>query len=220
MSNFFKQAQDNANGLSKQLLGPGYDYKGKIKTTRELGMSGTGTLPALEADVRGLIGYVKVLTVGGGSASRVNGPLGNKFFLKTGGLCKDVKTKKEVPRYLYINNVPNPPFNGLIKGTTTGVNSINPFKLMGAFSSTKMPDCRKVTMDVIDHNNRKTRETNYVTLNDIKYMREGFENNETCDGSVEKDTADVFFPDDIPIQFYYACLSVFSIYIVYRLIQK
>lgn len=220
MSNFFKQAQDNANGLSKQLLGPDYDYKAKIKSAKDLGMSGKGDLPTLEKDVKGLIGYVQLLTVGGGSASRVNGPLGNKFFLKTGGLCKDVKTKKEVPRYLYINNVPNPPFPGLIKGTTTGVNSINPFKLMGAFSNTKMPECRKVTMDVIDHNNRRTRETHYVTLNDIKYMREGFENNKQGDDSVEKGTTDVFFPDDVPIQFYYACLSVFSIYIVYRLIQK
>ena len=219
MSNYIQQAKDNVNQLSENILGPPYDYKSKIKTTRELGMSDKGDLPTLENDVRGIVGYMKVLIEGGGRASKVNGPLGNKFFMKTAMLCKDTATKKEVPRYIYINNVPNPPLPGLIKGTTTGLEAINPFRIMGAFSDATTPDCKKVTLEVIDSNNRKSRETNYMTLNDIKYMREGFE---TVDDTDENEGIDdnVALPDDMFIQAYYVTLAAFGVYIVYRLMHK
>lgn len=219
MSNYIQQAKDNVNQLSENIIGPPYDYKSKIKTTRELGMSDKGDLPTLENDVRGIVGYMKVLIEGGGRASKVNGPLGNKFFMKTAMLCKDTATKKEVPRYIYINNVPNPPLPGLIKGTTTGLEAINPFRIMGAFSDATTPDCKKVTLEVIDSNNRKSRETNYMTLNDIKYMREGFE---TVDDTDENEGIDdnVALPDDMFIQAYYVTLAAFGVYIVYRLMHK
>jgi len=219
MSNYIQQAKDNVNQLSENIIGPPYDYKSKIKTTRELGMSDKGDLPTLENDVRGIVGYMKVLIEGGGRASKVNGPLGNKFFMKTAMLCKDTATKKEVPRYIYINNVPNPPLPGLIKGTTTGLEAINPFRIMGAFSDATTPDCKKVTLEVIDSNNRKSRETNYMTLNDIKYMREGFE---TVDDTDENEDIDdnVALPDDMFIQAYYVTLAAFGVYIVYRLMHK
>ena len=43
----------------------------------------------------------------GGGASKVNGPMGNKFFLKTGAKCKDTQSGKKVDRFMYVNNVPD-----------------------------------------------------------------------------------------------------------------
>jgi hypothetical protein len=51
-------------------------------------------------NIDGLIQYVQVLVTGGG-ASTTGGPLGNKFFLQTGGKCSDVKTKQEVDVFEY-----------------------------------------------------------------------------------------------------------------------
>jgi len=216
----FQQAQSGAGQLEKNLLGPPYDYKAKIKSPKAMGMSSRGTLPALGNDIRGLIGYSDVLVFGGGSASRVNGPLGSKFFLKTGGTCKDVKTKKSVPRYIYVNNVPNGPFAGLIKGTTTGIDSLNPYRLLGAFTQGAEPPCRNINLEVVDNNNRRSRETHYVTLSDIKSI-EGFTSGIDEDIKFDVDSLeDVSLPDDPQIQLYFAVLALFGVYVVYKIMKK
>ena len=49
-----------------------------------------------------------MLVTGKGRASKTGKPLGNKFFLKTGGQCNPIDKKgNTVDRYLYINNVPD-----------------------------------------------------------------------------------------------------------------
>ena len=84
-----------------------------------------------------------MLVSGGGKASATGQPLGNKFFLKTGGKCTDKSTGQDVDRYIYINNVPvgNIPFissgagvnfsefKGLIPGTISNLNAFNPIKV-------------------------------------------------------------------------------------------
>lgn len=221
MSNFFEQAKNNAGQIENQLLGPPYDYKGKIKNPQAMGMSDRGSLPVLGNDIRGLIGYSEVLVSGGGDASRVNGPLGSKFFLKTGASCKDVATNKNVPRYIYINNVPKPPFAGLIKGTTTGISALNPYRFMGAFSEGAEPPCKNITLEVVDNNNRSTRETHYVTLSDIKNL-EGFQS-----GGVDEDIQfevdggdDISLPNDPQIQLYFGMLALFGVYVVFKIMNK
>ena len=219
---FFDEARTKAGSLQKKLLGPPYDYKGKIKSPGQLGMSDKGTLKTLAKDVGGLIGYAQILATGGGKASKVRGPLGNKFFLKTGAQCKNEKGE-DVSRYIYVNNVPKPPFAGLIKGTTTGANALNPYRIMGAFSEGNTPACRKITLEVVDNNNQRRRESNYLTLNDIKYLREGFGYDDDDEYEYDDDDAgeeEIALPDDIYVQTYYACLAVFGTYIVYRLMYK
>ena len=90
MSNFFKDAQKNVKQLEEDLLGPDYKYFKFIKSPEEMGMSANGSLGTLANDIGGLIGYVELLVAGGGNASKVNGPLGNKFFLETGAKCTDL----------------------------------------------------------------------------------------------------------------------------------
>ena len=248
MSNEVEESKNNPGGLMERILGPPYNYSKQIKNTRQLGMSDRGDLKTLEKDVRGIVGYVKVLIEGGGPASKVKGPLGNKFFMKTAMLCKN--NGKDVPRSIYINNVPNPPLPGLIKGTMTGLSSVNPFRLMGAFADATTPQCKQITLEVIDSNNRKSRETHYMTLNDIEYLNKtifdggssgggdsrqqvarrlrgrgpklmGFN---TIDSSKNenfiKDDDIIDLPDDMIIQAYYVCLAALGIYIIYRLMEK
>ena len=220
MSNIIQQSKDNAAQLSRNILGEPYDYKKQIRTTGEMGMSDRGDLATLEKDVRGIVGYMKVLIEGGGRASKVSGPLGNKFFMKTAMLCKN--KGKDVPRSIYINNVPKPPMAGLIKGTTTGLHAINPFRIMGAFADATTPDCQRITLEVIDSNNRKSRETHYMTLNDIEYLNKGllgFQNIDD-DGDVVTNAEVLDLPDDMVVQAYYVCLAALGVYMVYRLMRK
>ena len=122
-------------------------------------MSSRGDMSALAKDVSGLIAFTEVLVAGGGKASRVNGPLGNRFYLKTGGQCTAPDGNK-VDRYVYINNkatgsVPFisdvtgtsfPEFRGLIPSSIENVGAINPVALFGGFMQGANPKCRKLNL--------------------------------------------------------------------------
>ena len=87
MPNFFKEVAQDAKKVEKALLGPDYKYFDYIKTPQEIGMSDEGNLGALADDIGGLINYVELLVTGKTKASATGGPLGDKFFLKTGATC-------------------------------------------------------------------------------------------------------------------------------------
>ena len=139
MSSFFDSIKKDAKEVEEKLLGPTYPYYSNIKTPSELGLSDKGTLSQAAKDVAGLISYTEVLVTGSSNANKSGGPLGNKFFLNTGGKCKDKTTGNSVDRYIYINNVPtgNIPFvsdmgignfkdmRGLIPGSMTNLNALN-----------------------------------------------------------------------------------------------
>ena len=95
---------------STSLLGDDYPYYNYIRTPSELGMSTKGTLETVGKDVLGLGAYAATLATGGSLdgkwATSVRRPLGNQYFLQSGGQCNDVKTKLAVDRYIYVNNVP------------------------------------------------------------------------------------------------------------------
>ena len=119
---------------------------------------------------------------GGGKASKVDGPLGDKFFLQTKATCKAVDTGKTTPRYIYINNVPQgdipfissgmgqnfTTFEGLIPGALSNLTDLNPLAVFDAFLDGSNPDCKNITMQTIDNSNVVTTETQYVTVSDIK----------------------------------------------------
>ena len=162
MSTIFQKVLSNVSDVEKNLLGPDYPYWQNIKNPSAIGMSDEGSLAAMSRDINGLVQYVEVLVTGGG-ASTTGGPLGNKFFLQTGGKCKDVKSGKEVDRFIYVNNVPmgNIPFvssgldtnfsnfKGLIPGTMGNLNALNPFAIMQSFTAGSVPNCQEITMQVI-----------------------------------------------------------------------
>jgi len=211
-----------------------YPYYKHIKTPAMLGMSDKGTFDALSNDITGLISYVELLVAGTGKASVTGKPLGDKYFISTGSKCTDTKTKQEVDRYIYINNVPegNIPIisdfvgakfgsaRGLIPGALGNLNSLNPGKIMNAFSDGSNPDCQEITMETIDNNNVKSTETHYVTLTDIRNIDAKLIN-KTSNVSKQKEKFETMKISGDPLdQLYYICLVGFGIYIVSRLVNK
>ena len=166
------------------IFGEDYAYYNYIKTPKQLGMSTKGNLSTVGKDIVGLTEYVKVMVSGDSKASSTGKPLGNKYFLRSGGKCTDTVTKQEVDRYIYINNVPsgNIPFissglgvdftdfKGLIPGAIEQLNNFNPVTIFKAFAAGANPPCQELTMQVIDQTNKVSTETNYVTVADITAM--------------------------------------------------
>ena len=232
MSNIFEQSSSNPNAAQSSFLGPSYSYSDNIRPPEQLGMSDDGSLQQLGTNITGLLNYVDILVDGSGDASVPGGPLGNKYFMKTGAKCTDTATNQQVDRYVYVNNVPFGPLPGLIPGIVTGLAVLNPFALLGAFSSGSNPPCMAITMETIDVNSNRGTDTHYVTLVDIKNMpssnfpngqspiRESFSNYNTSTASStinsEMDSS-VNLPDDIMIQLYFVSLAGLGLYVLYRL---
>ena len=188
MSNVYEEsATADADTSSSSFLGDSYPYYKNIKTPSELGMSDKGNLKTLGKDVEGLIEYIGVLVEGKSKASITGQPLGNKFFLKTGGKCSSESegtNGEETDRYIYIDNVPsgNIPFlssasgvnftsmRGLIPGTISNLNAFNPVGLFRAFLAGPKPKCQEITMETIDTYNNRSTESHFVSLADIRMI--------------------------------------------------
>lgn len=246
-SNFFEKVLNDAKGIGTQYTGEDYPYYKYIKAPSQLGMSGKGTLQQLGKDIDGLVSYVQLLVTGKSSASVTGQPLGNKFFLKTGGKCIDKQTGIDQDRYIYINNVPvgNIPiisqglgvnfseFKGLIPGTISNLNAFNPVTMFQSFLAGSKPDCQEITMETIDIYNMKSTETHYVTLTDIKNTDPCLFPNKinpvTGSRCVEtfsnmdlnmNNYINIKVPDDPIIQAYFASLGALSIYVLYKIMIK
>ena len=247
-NNIFQEVLNNAQGVQEQLLGPTYPYYKNVKSPSQLGMSDKGTIQQMSQNIVGLTNYVEVLVSGKSSASATGGPLGNKFFLQTGGKCVDNSvdgSNNQVDRYIYVNNVPqgNIPFissglgvnfsdfRGLIPGAMSNLNVLNPFGLLQSFLAGSTPPCQEITMQTIDVNNNKSTETNFVTVTDIQNMDPcSFLNginpitNAKCSESfttgVSANAAQVNMPDDPLAQLYFASLGLVGVYILYRFMEK
>ena len=247
--NIFQDVLSDANGVQNSLLGPTYPYYKNIKMPSQIGMSDKGTIKQLGTNIDGLINYVELLVSGKSKASKTGGPLGNKFFLKTGGKCIDNSTdgsNNQVDRYIYINNVPNgtipfissgmgvnfSDFEGLIPGSMGNLEALNPFAILQSFMSGSTPPCQEITMQTIDSNNRKSSESHFVTVTDIKNInpcsfpkkknpitkskcKEAF-----VSGGVSENAEPVEMPDDIVAQLYFAGLGCLGIYILHRFMEK
>lgn len=182
MSNFFTDVLDDATKVEAELLGPNYKYYNNIKTPEQMGMSSSGSLSTLDRDIAGLISYVELLVTGRGEASKTGQPLGTKFFLKTGGQCKDTDTKRLVDRYMYIDNVPDgqvpfissgmginfDTFEGLIPGILSDLSQLNPMSIFKSFMQNAEPDCMEIKMETINQNNQTGYESQHVPLSEIK----------------------------------------------------
>jgi hypothetical protein len=240
--NIFKSALTDVKHLEEELLGPDYNYFNQIKTPSELGMSDKGTTRALTNDVSGLIEYVSLLVSGKSKASKTGQPLGNKFFLKTGAKCKDIKTGQQVQRYMYVNNVPDGSipfitnaldvnfgdFKGLVPGTLSNVARISPTQILQSFLMGTNPDCQSITLDTIDVNNNKNKETQYLTTVDIQNMspcwfpdKKNSITNEKCKETFSNLNEQKYnnIPDYYISNIYFGTLGIFGLYILFRLMN-
>ena len=194
MASFFSDIMTDMKGAEQSLLGPDYLYWKRILKPSDMGMSADGNFGALTNDVGGLINYVELLVSGTGG-STTGGPLGDKFFLKTGGQCTDVASGKKVDRYIYIDNIPNgnipfissglggtdfTEFEGLIPGVLGDLGKLNPLNLFKSFMMGENPDCMSITLQTVtpvtDANFNDTgkdntgSQTQFVAVADVKNM--------------------------------------------------
>lgn len=237
-----------SNRFQEKSVDQSYPYYKFIRSPSEIGMSNEGTLSALDTNINGLVNYVDLLVSGRGNASVTGQPLGNKFFFKTGGKCKDKLTQQDVDRYVYVNNVPqhNVPllssgmgvdfteFKGLIPGTINNINKFNPSDMFQAFFTGSKPDCQELKMETIDIYNNKSTESHYVTLIDIQNMdpcsfldKINPLTGDKCKESFanlreDNDDYSMFFkiPEDPILQMYFASLGILGVYILYGIMVK
>ena len=179
---FFDNIMGDMDNLEKEYLGPDYPYHKKISSPGHLGMSSHGSLGALASDIAGIVDYVELLISGSGRASKTGNPLGDRFFIKTGGQCKDYKTNKLVTRSMYIDNVPTanlpiisnmsgisfPEFRGMVPGILEDMYDINPVKMFRAFMEGNEPVCAEVKLPVIDENDKKSTEAGYIPIVELQ----------------------------------------------------
>jgi len=184
MGDLFQSLGGGISNLEQEFLGPDYSYVSGIKNPTQLGITGQGTMSALTNDVAGIVNYVNLLVEGDGPASKTGKPLGNKFFLTTGGQCTDIKTGNLVTRSAYINNQPtgNIPlisdvagmnfseFEGLIPGILTDIGKINPVAIYTAFTEGSDPSCAQVTLQTIDVNNNVGQASAYVPVAELQEL--------------------------------------------------
>jgi len=166
-SNFFDEVVNDAKSMEKKLLGPDYPYYSYIATPAELGMSESGSLSATANNIAAMLNYIQLMVEGTGPANRnPNGetrPMGDAFFLKTGGQCKDMATGKLVDRYIYRNNIPDgsipfltkdtgiqfTEFEGLIPGVIEDLGTLNPLEIMKGFMLGNNPPCTEIKMPTV-----------------------------------------------------------------------
>lgn len=243
MSNFFEKALGDVKQLEEDLLGPDYSYWQQIYAPSEIGMSAEGTVTALENDIAGLIGYTQLLVTGGGRASKVDGPLGNKFFLETGAKCKDKATGEKVTRSIYINNVPDgsipfisagmggasfSTFEGIIPGTLSNVAHINPMQIFQSFMTGTEPECQKVTLPTVNTSNERSQDTKYITSVDLGSMpacwfpdKRNPLSGATCNEVfTNMDGSNGKMPDSNLVRIYYSALGLLGLYILFKLFEK
>jgi len=129
-------------------MGPDYSYADNVPGPSSLGVGSNGTFSQVYSNLNAVTTYVKGMISG-------DPPLGNQYFLNTGGVCtaSDGSTQ---PRWNYINNIPgggSPPagiqdlaflsndMRGLIPGIVQDVEGLNPYYLFSALTSDGTPAC-------------------------------------------------------------------------------
>ena len=183
------EQENGVDNLQDKIMGPDYDYARRVKTPSQLGMSGKGSWTALGKNISGLLGYMELMVVGeckglGKCSSTTGRPLGTKFFVDTPLKCTDKKTRQNVKRSLYINNVPDGsiPFlsnmsnvyfdtlQGLLPGLMSNASQINPMQILLSFVSGPTSTCQEITMETIDSEDKRDTDTAYVLNKDIELM--------------------------------------------------
>tara|TARA_B110000858_G_scaffold115961_1_gene132489 strand:- start:1644 stop:2378 length:735 start_codon:yes stop_codon:yes gene_type:complete len=242
MSNFFTDIKEDVDQVEVDLLGPSYKYYQKVSTPGQMGMSSEGSLDALVKDASGLINYVELLVSGTGPGSTTGKPLGNQFFLKTGAKCKDVKTGNIETRYAYINNIPTgqipfissglgmdfDSFKGLIPAVLQDMEDLNPFDIFKGFLEGATPNCQELTMETTPSsiNNNASRQTEFVTLSDIKSMDPCIFSLNNYVNPVTKKTCREAFSNiktkrrDPIIQLYLFVISCLGLFILIKFLMK
>ena len=121
-----------SSNVDINITGPSYSYSDHIPTPDSLGVGSDGTFSQLGRNSSAIVRYVDDLIDGD--------PLGNQFFVNTGGTCNAPDGSVQ-PRYNYVNNVSS----GLITGILEDIGGLNPLYLFNSLISDGTPSCECYT---------------------------------------------------------------------------
>lgn len=137
---------NKSSNVETNIIGPDYSYANNISGPAALGIGSNGTFSQLVSNAEGIAYYVEQLITG-------NPPLGNQFFINTGGTCTATDGSIQ-SRSNYINNMSSgaaalPPamselgsdFNGLIPGVVDDIEGLNPLHLFNSMMADASPAC-------------------------------------------------------------------------------
>lgn len=156
-SSIWTDIENDAEGVSTDIMGPSFDYAAAIPGPTSLGVGSDGSFSQVDNNLSAVTTYVKQLITGPG--------LGNQFFIKTGGTCTAPDgTQQE--RSNYINNkavgadlIPQSmndlsfltsDLNGLIPGMVGDLEGLDPLYLFNALSGDANPPCSCYSCEVTD----------------------------------------------------------------------
>jgi hypothetical protein len=138
-----------------------YDYTEKIHppTGSVMGIKEKGTWPQVGKNINGLESYFQILSKGGGKASKVNGGMGNRYFVKAVGKCKGKGKQAGPQRYIYMDHIPTERSAqqaifgeevGIVPGLTNNVaQAMDPDNIINAVSG-GVPECVKVSLSQVN----------------------------------------------------------------------
>jgi hypothetical protein len=145
-NSLWSDIENGRSNVQTDLLGPSYSYADSITGPTSLGVGSNGSFGQLGTNANAIAYYTQALITG-------NPPLGNQFFVNTGGMCTAPNGSLQ-PRYNYINNMSTgagalPPaiselgsdFNGLIPGVVDDIEGLNPLHLFSALVADPNPPC-------------------------------------------------------------------------------
>jgi hypothetical protein len=208
-----------------------YPYQNFIKMPDQLGSSSKAN--ALGPNVKALSAYVNTLVSGNSKAQTVAGPLGNKYFMDTGGTCTDASGVNQT-RHVFINNIPDgsipfissamgeklTSFEGLVPGVLGSLSYMNPTKIFSAFEPTT--PCQKIKMPIRDITNATSEESKYVCESDIAdYNPCWFSSGKNPITKTScKNGMTTQFPKDQVVNIYVTGIYCLGAYLLYCLVSK
>jgi hypothetical protein len=146
-NSMWSRLSEKSGSAVTSIVGPDYSYSDHIKPPSSMGVGSSGTFSQIGRNVNGILYYVGTLITG-------NPPLGNQFFVNTGGTCTAPDGQLR-PRFNYINNKPSGAnvvpasmreigagFNGLIPGVVSDIGGLNPTYIFSSIASDVSPACK------------------------------------------------------------------------------
>lgn len=125
----WKSVEDGTAKNDVKIKGYDYSYTDNIPKPETLGVGSSGSFGQLYTNLGATGTYVKAMTAGGA-------PLGNAYFLNTGGTCTAPDGSTQT-RMNFINNVSS----GLLVGALSDIGGLNPSYLFSSLSSDGTPAC-------------------------------------------------------------------------------
>tara|TARA_R110002074_G_scaffold388413_1_gene571038 strand:+ start:249 stop:974 length:726 start_codon:yes stop_codon:yes gene_type:complete len=162
-----------------------YPYSKVIKTPTQMNED-----TEYDSHIKNIKNYVNLLYKGQGPASKVNNnyignnlnskkkpnfkykPLGFKYFLSTGTVCKDIdNNNKLVDRSQYINNIVSEKPIGLINGNKKTFSKMKHTSLYNSLKPDNNLDCKSVSLETrTSPRDKSIYETGYLTVQDVEKL--------------------------------------------------